>query len=219
MSRPAYVYALAVVGAFAALGAGIGLAANFALGFFIEQFVEPGQPPMDSIQVGMMLLVAIFLSYVLGPVAAGVAGIGIGQAMPDRDLTAGVVAGTGSFVGFYPFVGLSLFFTLSVLAEYGAGPTGGGGGGGGPLDPAGLLSLMVQVSLPVGLVGLATGYLTSRVSGEDRDEEDETAVAEDDSAVEDDADEDDVEIDEVPVRREDESDGQVATRVESSADD
>jgi hypothetical protein len=222
MSRPTYVYALAVVGAFAALGAGVGLAANFTIGFFIEQFVEPGQSPMDSIQVGMMLLVAIFLSYALGPVAAGVAGVGVGQAMPDRELTAGVVSGAGSFVGFYPFVGLSLFLTFSVLGEYGAGPSGGGGGGGGPLDPAGLLPLMVQVSLPVGLVGLATGYLTSRVSGgsTDRDEAAEEVVDGDASVDDAGADDGDVVVDdEVPVRREDhDEDGGVAARVESPAD-
>jgi hypothetical protein len=165
MNRPLY-YALAVVGAFAALGAGVGLAANFTLGFFIEQFVEPGDPPLDSIQVGIMFLTAIFLSYGLGPVAAGVAGVGVGQALPDRETTAGVVAGVGSFVGFYLFVGLALFFTFSVLGEYGTPPggSGEGGGGGGPLEPSALLTLMVQVSLPVALVGLATAYITSRVS-------------------------------------------------------
>lgn len=237
MSRPTHVYVLAVVGAFAALGAGVGLAANFTLGFYIEQFVEPGQPPMDSIQVGMMLLVAVFLSYALGPIAAGVAGIGIGQAMPDRELTAGVVAGAGSFLGAYPFVGLSLFFTVSVLAEYGAGPSGGGGGGG-PLDPAGLLSLMVQVSLPVGLVGMTTGYLTSRVSGgtpdrepatvedghvaadEDGDGVDESDEVDDDGPTDRD---DDIPLrrdeDDVPVRRDDDGEGQVATtRLEPTAD-
>ena len=209
MKRPAYVYALAVVGAFAALGAGIGLAANFTLGFFIEQFVEPGTSPMDSIQVGMMLLVAIFLSYALGPVAAGVAGVGVGQAMPDRELTAGVVAGAGSFVGFYPFVGLALFLTFSVLAEYSA-PGSGGGGGDGPLDPSGLLGLMVQVSLPVGLVGLATGYLTSRVSSGARDGAEERAAGDDrdDTGVDDD----------VPVKRDDEPGGRVPTGMEPPAD-
>lgn len=166
MNRPLYVYVLGVVAAFAALGAGVGLAANFTLGFFIEQFVEPGEPPLDSIQVGIMLLVAIFLTYGLGPVAAGVAGIGVGQALPDRETAAGIVAGAGSFVGFYLFVGLALFFTFSVLGEYGAPPGGGeGGDGGGPLEPSALATLMLQVSLPVALVGLATGYLTSRLSG------------------------------------------------------
>jgi len=165
MKRPAYAYALAVVGAFAALGAGLGLAANFTLGFFIEQFVEPGTDPLENIQVGIMFLTSILLAYVLGPVAAGVAGVGVGQAMGDRRTMASVVGGVGSFVGFYLFVGLALFFTFTVLAEYGAAPGGGGGdGGGGPLDPAGLGRLIVQVSLPVGLVGLSTAYITAGVS-------------------------------------------------------
>lgn len=180
MSRPAYVYALAVIGAFTALGAGVGLAANFTLGFFIEQFVEPGDPPLENIQVGIMFLVAIFFAYGLGPVAAGVAGISVGQAMPDRRAMASVVGGLGSFVGFYLFVGLALFFTFTVLSEYGGGL--GGGGGGGPLDPAGLLTLMVQVSLPVGLVGMSSAYITSRVSGTLRTvDDDREAVAAADS--------------------------------------
>lgn len=173
MSRPLYVYALAVVGLFAALGAGIGLAANFTIGFFIEQFVEPGNDPLNSTQVGMMLLTSIFFIYAMGPVAAGVAGIGVGQVLPDRDAVAGLVAGVGSFVGFYLFVGIALFFTFAVLAEYGAAPGGGesggggsdgSGGGGSPLEPSALVTLMLQVSLPVGLVGFAAAYLSSRIS-------------------------------------------------------
>lgn len=171
MSRPLYVYGLAVAATFAVLGAGLGLAANFTLGFFIEQFVEPGTDPLDVTQVGIMFLVSILFIYALGPIAAGVAGIAVGQALPDRETAAGVVAGVGSFVGFYLFVGLALFLTFSVLAEYGAGMGGGGEevegeaqGGGGPLDPSALVSLMVQVSLPVGLVALATAYITSRVT-------------------------------------------------------
>ena len=165
MSRPAYVYALAVVGLFAALGAGLGLAANFTLGFFIEQFVDPGTDPLDSTQIGIMFLVSIFFIYATGPLAAGVAGIGVGQALPDRDGTAAVVAGVGSFVGFFVFAGLGPFLTFSVLAEYGAGGGGGGGGGGdSPIEPSALGTLMLQVSLPVGLVCLASAYLTSRVT-------------------------------------------------------
>ena len=164
MSRPAYVYALAVVGLFAALGAGLGLAANFTLGFFIEQFVEPGTDPLDSTQVGIMFLVSIFFIYATGPLAAGVAGIGVGQALPDRDGAAAVIAGVGSFVGFFVFAGLGLFLTFSVLAEYGAGGGGGGGGGDSPIEPSALGTLMLQVSLPVGLVCLASAYLTSRVT-------------------------------------------------------
>jgi len=165
MSRPAYVYALAVVGIFAALGAGLGLAANFTLGFFIEQFVDPGTDPLDSTQVGIMFLVSVFFIYAVGPLAAGVAGVGVGQALPDRDGIAAVVAGVGSLVGFFVFAGLGLFLTFSVLAEYGPGPGGGGGGGGGgPIDPSALGTLMLQVSLPVGLVCLVTAYVTSRIT-------------------------------------------------------
>ena len=172
MDHPAYVYALAVVGVFAALGAGLGLAANFTLGFFIEQFVDPGTDPLDSTQIGILLLVSIFVIYATGPVAAGLAGVGLGRMLPDREATAAVVAGVGCFVGFFLFAGLGLFLTFSVLSEYGAGAGAGGGGGGGgggsPIEPSALGTLMVQVGLPVGLVGLATAYVTARVSGQPR---------------------------------------------------
>ena len=172
MDRPAYVYALTVVGVFAALGAGLGLAANFTLGFFIEQFVDPGTDPLDSTQIGILLLVSIFVIYATGPVVAGLAGVGLGRMLPDREATAAVVAGVGCFVGFFLFAGLGLFLTFSVLSEYGAGAGAGGGGGGGgggsPIEPSALGTLMVQVGLPVGLVGLATAYVTARVSGQPR---------------------------------------------------
>ena len=170
MERPAYVYALAVVGVFAALGAGLGLAANFTLGFFIEQFVDPGTDPLDSTQIGILLLVSIFVIYATGPIAAGLAGVGLGRMLPDREATAAVVAGVACFLGFFLFAGLALFLTFSVLSEYGAGAGAGGGGGGsgGPIDPSALGTLMVQVGLPVGLVGLATAYVTARVSGQPR---------------------------------------------------
>lgn len=166
MRRPAYVYGLAVVGVFAALGAGLGLAANFTLGFFIEQFVDPGTNPLDSTQVGLMLLVAIFFVFGVGSVVAGLAGGGVGHLLPDREATAAVVGGAGSFVGFFLYAGLALFLTFSVLTEYAAGSGGGGGGGGGgPIAPSAIGTLMLQVSLPVALVGLATAYITARVAG------------------------------------------------------
>lgn len=162
--RRSVSYLLAVIGLFALLGAGVGLAANFTIGFFIEQFVEPGTDPLDNTQIGITFLVAIFFSYTIGPIAAGVTGAWVGLGLSDREALAGVIAGAGGFAGFYLFVGLALFFTFSVLAEFSApGGGGGGGGGGGPLDPSGLLRLMVQVSLLTGLVGFGTAYLTGRM--------------------------------------------------------
>jgi len=157
--RRLFTYALAVVGTFGVLGVGLGLAGNFTLSFFIEQFVDPGTNPLDVTQVALMFLVVIVIIYSTGPIASVVAGVVIGQVLPDREGAASVVVGISAFLGFYLFVALSLFFTFSVLSEYGALS-----GGGGPLDPAGLLTLTVQVSLPVGLVGLVSAYITSRVS-------------------------------------------------------
>jgi hypothetical protein len=175
MDRPAYVYGLAVVGGFVALGAGVGLAANFTLGFFIEQFVDPGAPPLESTQVGLLFLVSIFFVYGLGPVGACVAAVGVGRGLAGRPTMAGLTASAGSVAGFVLYVGIALGCILAVLSEYGSG----GGGGGGPLDPAGLGTLLVQVCIPVGLVGLATGAIVSRVAaapGANADDGDEAAV-------------------------------------------
>lgn len=158
--RRLFTYALAVVGMFGVLGVGLGLAGNFTLSFFIEQFVDPGTNPLDVTQVALMFLVVIVIIYSTGPIASVVAGVVVGQVLPDREGAASVVVGISAFLGFYLFVALSLFITFSVLSEYGALS----GGGGGPLDPAGLVTLTVQVSLPVGLVGLVSAYITSRVS-------------------------------------------------------
>jgi hypothetical protein len=155
-------YLLAVIGLFALLGAGVGLASNFTISFFIEQFVEPGTDPLDNTQVGIMFLVAIFFSYAVGPLASGITGVVVGRGLSGREAVAGVVAGAGGFLGFYLFIGLALFSLLAVLSEF-APPGGGGGGGDGPLNPSALLTLMVQVSLLTGLVGFGTAYLTSRI--------------------------------------------------------
>jgi hypothetical protein len=170
--RRSVSYLLAVVGLFGLFGAGVGLASNFTLSFFIEQFVEPGTSPLDNTQVALMFLVSIFFTYAVGPVAAGVAGVWVGGVMSDREALAGIVAGLGGFVGFYLFVALALFLTLAVLSEFGppgsgggesGGGGGGGGGGGSPLSPSGLLTLMMQVSLLTGLVGFGAAYLTGRI--------------------------------------------------------
>jgi hypothetical protein len=161
--RKSLSYLLAVIGLFALLGAGVGLASNFTIGFLIEQFVEPGTDPLDNTQVGLMLLVAIFFSYAVGPLAAGVTGVVVGRGLSGREAVAGVVAGTGGFLGFYLFVGLALFSLLAVLSEFGPPAGGGGSGGDGPLNPSALLMLMVQVSLLTGLVGFGTAYLSSRI--------------------------------------------------------
>lgn len=162
--RRLVTYGLAVVGTFSVLGVGLGLALNFTISFFIEQFVDPGTNPLDVTQVALMFLVAIVIIYSTGPIASIVAGIVIGQVLPEREGAAAVIVGISAFLGFYLFAALSLFFTFAVLMEYGTLGAGGNGGGGGPLDPAGLVTLTLQVSLPVGLVGLMSAYLTSRVS-------------------------------------------------------
>lgn len=161
--RPLYVYALVVVVLFAVVGAGVGLAINFTLGFFIQQFVDPGVDPLSVTQVAILFLVSILFIYALAPVVAGIAGFGTGNALRDHDASAAVVGGVGSLVGFYVYAGLALFLVLAVLSTYGPPPDGGGNpNGGGPLDPGGIARLTLQVSLPVGLVGLLSAFVTSR---------------------------------------------------------
>ena len=161
--RPLYWYGCVVVAVFAAVGAGVGLALNFTLGFFIEQFVDPGDDPLSVTQVAILFLVSIVLVYGLAPVVAGVTGALIGRALHGREVKAAAVGGLGSFFGYFLFVGLALFLLLAVLSTYGPPPGGdGNGNGGGPLDPGGRARLTVQVSLPVGLVGLVSAYVASR---------------------------------------------------------
>jgi len=162
-ARPLYWYGLVVVALFAAVGAGVGLAINFTLGFFIEQFADPGDDPLSVTQVAILFLASILLVYAFAPVVAGVAGAIIGWALPQREVKAAVVGGFGSFLGYFLFVGVALFLLLAVLSTYGPPPGGdGNSNGGGPLDPGGLAWLTVQVSLPVGLVGFVSAYVGSR---------------------------------------------------------
>lgn len=177
MSRPLYRYALAIVAGFLVAGVGLGMAANFTLGFYIETFVEPGTDPLDNQAVGIMLLTTMYFPFVLGPMVAGGMALAVGRALPRRRSTAAALGGAASIVGFVLLVAAALFLSFAVLAEY--APAANGDGGGSPFDPAALGSLVLQVSIPVGLVGAAGGYLGSALAdlaGEGADEPDATTA-------------------------------------------
>jgi hypothetical protein len=156
--RSLLVYVGGVVGVFVAAGVGLGLGSNFVLGFLIEQFVEPGANPTDSSLVSIMLLHNVVTPFLVGPLLAVGAGALVGRALPGRRLTATGVGGVASLVGFYLMAGLTLFLTVSVLSQYGAGA------GGSPLDRAALGRQVVESGIPAALVGAAGAYIGSYVS-------------------------------------------------------
>lgn len=155
--------------AFVTVGLGFGLAANFTIGFLIESFVEPGANPMDNTLVGIVLIVAVVNTFLLGPVVAAVTGLVTGRSLPDRRLLAAAANGTASVVGFYLLAGLALFVTFTVLSQYApaeaASASGGAGGSsGGPFSPADLVPTLLEVGIPTGVVGAVTGWIGSRLA-------------------------------------------------------
>lgn len=159
MTEPSLrVHALGVVGLFAVVGVGIGLATNFSLAFLIEWQVDPGANPTDNTIVGMTLVQGILFPLMVGPLVAAVAGLAAGYSVGDRRLPATVLAGLSSAVGFVAMALLSVVLTVVVLAVY----AGGGGATGFPMDR--LLWTVVETAIPVGVVGATAGYLGSRVS-------------------------------------------------------
>lgn len=161
---PLWGYALRIVGLFVVVGAGLGLANNFVLGFLIEQFVDPGGNPTDNTLVGIMLVNAIVTPVVLGPLIAAGASLALGRALPDRRLAATAVGAGVSVVGFYLMAFVALFLTVVVLAQYGGGGGGAGGGGsGGPFDPMALVSLILEAGIPAAIVGTVAAYIGTRL--------------------------------------------------------
>lgn len=161
MSRPLYKYGLAIVAAFLVAGIGIGLAANFTLGLFIETFVEPGNPPTDNLTIGLMLLTTIFTLFMLGPIVAGGMSFAVGHVLPERRMAATVIGGGASLVGFYLMVGVGMFLAFAVLGEYSQSADGAGGM---PFSGGALLRTTVEVSLPVGIVGAAASHIGGHIT-------------------------------------------------------
>lgn len=151
-------HALAIVGLFAVVGAGVGLAMNFSIGFLIEWQVEPGANPTNNTLVGLTLVQGLLFPLTVGPLVAAISNLAAGYSLGDRRLTATLLGAGASVVGFYVMALLSLALTVAVLAEYGSGS------GGGSLPMTQLLGAIVETGIPVGVVGGAAGYLGSRFS-------------------------------------------------------
>lgn len=177
MSRPLYEYALAIVAAFLVAGIGIGLAANFTLGLFIETFVEPGNPPSDNLTIGMMLLTTIFTLFMLGPIVAGGMSFAVGHVIPERRTAATLLGGGASIIGFYLMVGVGMFLAFSVLGQYSQSAAGPGSM---PFSSSALVRTTVEVSLPVGLVGAAASNIGGHITGSGSIDELITASGSDD---------------------------------------
>lgn len=156
--RGLLAYGVAVVGLFAAVGFGMGLGMNFALGFVIEQFVDPGTNPTDVTAVAITLLVNVTLPFSLGALVAAGAGVTAGRDFPDRQAAVTLVAGVASAVGFYVMAGLAIFLMFSVLSQY-----GGGGGGSSPVSTADLGATIVRTGIPVAVTGGAAAYVASQL--------------------------------------------------------
>lgn len=161
--RPLLRTAGYVVATFAVVGAGYGLAANFTIGFLIETFVEPGANPLDNTLVGIVLVVSVVNTMLLGPVMAGVAGLSVGRSYPGRGVLAAGLTGFSSTLGFYVLAALALFLTFGVLSQYAPAEAAGAAAesSGGPFTFADLRPTLVEVGIPTGVVGAVTGYVGS----------------------------------------------------------
>lgn len=154
-------YALA---AFAIVGAGYGLAANFTIGFLIETFVEPGTDPLNNTLVGIVLVMGVVNTMLLGPVMAAVVGLSVGRSYPGRGVLAAALNGTVSVFGFYLLAALSLFLTFSVISQYApaeAASAAAESSSSGPFTFEDLRPTLVEVGIPTGVVGAVTGYVGS----------------------------------------------------------
>lgn len=149
-----------VVGAFALVGFGVGLAQNFSLSFLIETLVQPGTNPMNNTLIGIVLVMDIFLPFAYGMLLAGGLGVVVGRAFADRRGVAAAVGGVGAGVGFLVFEGIVLMLTFSALSRY----TTGGSGGGGPFGPSELAPVILQAAIPVAIVGAGVAYIAARMT-------------------------------------------------------
>lgn len=162
--RPLLRTAGYVLAAFAVVGAGYGLAANFTIGFLIETFVEPGTDPLNNTLVGIVLVMGVVNTMLLGPVLAAVVGLSVGRSYPGRGVLAAALNGTVSVFGFYLLAALSLFLTFSVVSQYApaeAASAAADSSSSGPFSFADLRPTLVEVGIPTGIVGAVTGYVGS----------------------------------------------------------
>lgn len=143
-----------IVAVFALVGIGIGGSAYVGITWLAGLF-DAGAAPTENAAVGIIFLHTVILPFALGALLAGATGFVAGRAVTDR-LEAAIIAGGGTFVGFYLLVGLAIFAALLVVV------TAGGGGGEGPFTPADLVAPIVKSSVIVGIVGAGSGYLGAR---------------------------------------------------------
>lgn len=155
------------IGIFAVVGAGVGLT-----GAVVINLLGSG----SSIFSGIVFLIVIGVSLLIGPPIAGYIGIQIA----DRDGEAGALqsfAGAASgFLVMMVVVLLALFLGIALTAGGGAGTDGGTGGVGGGADPGtggssgggfDFLEYLIPalvIAIPTGLTGGAATYLHGRSS-------------------------------------------------------
>lgn len=145
-----------VIGIFAVLGLGLGLAGFIVLDQMVPKSNGQEQSLGQALVSGLLILEAIAVMYFLGPAMAVVSGIYSGR-QDDAPINSALAGGVGSFIGFY------VMFILAFLIMSLAFPetNGGGGGGDSATNLGNNLVQMILVGIPTGVVGAITGVLTS----------------------------------------------------------
>lgn len=143
-----------VIGLFAVLGIGLGLAGYIVLDQLVPGSDGQGQMFGQALISGLLVLEAVAVMYFLGPAMAVVSGIYSGR-QDDTPANTALTGGVGSFVGFY------VMFVLAFLIMSLAFPETNGGGGSGPTDLGNNIVEMILVGIPTGFVGAISGLITS----------------------------------------------------------
>jgi len=147
------------IGLFAVVGIGLGLSGYISMGAVERLLIgDSGQSAGAFAQtfVALIALQAAFVVFLLGSVVSAITGSRI--AAEASSVKEAVIAnGVASFVGFYVMVILALVIMLAALGSGDASSGGTGGSGGGPFNIGDIIGPIIQVGIPTGLVGVASG--------------------------------------------------------------
>jgi hypothetical protein len=148
------------VSIFAIVGIGIGLTGFFPMEYIVNQFsaTDGGQfaQAISQLFIGVIFLQSIIIVMLTGPTIGGLTGIMSGLSLGDR-VSATIVGGIGSFIGFYIMVIVSMLVMSVALPS-----TTGGGGETGVQQSTDLSQIIIPIiksGLPTGIVGAITGAL------------------------------------------------------------
>jgi hypothetical protein len=146
-----------VVGMFFIVGLGVGATGYVGVSWLDAELVESATGQTQSfgqLFVGLAFFQSVLFAFLVGPAVASLAGLrSAAQLASDRDVA--LVAGLGSFVGFY----LMAFLAVGVLslAVEGGGPDQFG------VELGTVVLPLLRAGIPTGVVGLLTGLLAYRL--------------------------------------------------------